>query len=322
MDRTIQGLVKFDIDSVSVPGLGNVHVKSEFPRLKPKYERKHVDSRDLQVLCAHLLEWVNADFVTTGRKEYFKELASVSVLFIVYCNPLAELYSKEMDLCTKLTFWLWYNDDVIENAIENNIHFKVLKRGTDQLEAILMGKYDTDVEAKFEVVPNYPMFGNLFYSLLKLHNFCRKTLPKYANRVKSFSNCLQRYFGAQRWICIDEINGRHSEETFRTHRKIIAFFDGIADSVALVHGVTLSDDMSNSPIMKRLLEITNEFGGFTNDLLGMRKEFANGETDNLIVFQVLERKIPIDVATQQVCKFLESELSELRSAEGSCFKRI
>lgn len=304
-----QGFVKFDLGNIYLPDLGTVHVKSEYPRLKPKLERKHVERCDLEALCDHLLVWVNANFVTSGREKYYKELASATILFSVYVNPIPELYSIELDLCTRFCFWLWYIDDVIENAIYKKVHFKVLKHGTDQLEWILMGKYDT-AERKFEAVPNHPVFGHLFDSLLELHNFCEKTLPGYKNRIKSFTNCLQRYFAAQRWFCIDEIDGRYSEESFRTHRKYLAFFDGVADGVALIHGVTLSDEISNSPTLKRILEVANVFGGFANDLLGMKKEFSNGQKDNLIVFKVLEKKIPLDEAVRQVCELLASELSD------------
>lgn len=54
----------------------------------------------------------------------------------------------------------------------------------------------------------------------------------------------------------------------------------------------------------------NVFGGFANDLLGMKKEFANGERDNLIVFMVLEKNIPLNVAVQRVCELLTNELRD------------
>lgn len=83
---------------------------------------------------------MNDNFITTGREKYYKELASTTILFAVYVNPIPELYSKELDLCVRLWFWLWYIDDVIQDAIAKKIHFKVLKHGTDQFESILMGK--------------------------------------------------------------------------------------------------------------------------------------------------------------------------------------
>lgn len=310
--------MKFDLGSIYVPGVGNFHVKSEYPRLKPKFERQHVENGDLEVLSANLLVWVNEYFVTTGQEEHFKELTLTVALLTVYVNPQSELYSPQMELCLKFCFWLWYIDDVIENAITNKIHFKELKRGTDQLQAILM--FDADL--KFEDIPNYPIFGHLFYSLSELHNLCQKNFPGYERGVKYFSDCLQRYFSAQRWLCIEDIDGRYSEETFRAYRKKMAFFDGIADSLALVHEVALSYDIWNSTTMKRLLDIANVFGAFVNDLLGMRKEFANGQKDSLIVFKVVEKKIPLDVATQQVCELLATELSDYVLLKGVILKEF
>lgn len=53
----------------------------------------------------------------------------------------------------------------------------------------------------------------------------------------------------------------------------------------------------------KLLEVANIFA---NDLLGKKKEFANRENDNLIVFMVRQKKISLDLAVQ-ICDFLESE---------------
>lgn len=304
-------MVKFDHGNVRVPGFGNFPVQSEYPRLKPKFERNHVEDRDLDALCSTLLLWVNDNFVTAGREKYFKELTFSTVLFVIYMNPLPELYSEEMFLGLKIFFWLWYADDVYENVIENKIHFKELQRVTDQLHSILTGKFDNSSRpVDFEIVPNYPIFGQLFDSLLQLHDDCRKRLPDYGKRVKNLFNDLQRYFTALRWFCIDEIDERYSEESFKTFRRSIAFFDGIADVVALIHGVTLSDEITNSLTMKRLLDIANSFGAYTNDMLGMKKELANGQKDNLIVFLVLKKKVPIDVAVRQTCEFLVKELDD------------
>jgi len=45
-----------------------------------------------------------------------------------------------------------------------------------------------------------------------------------------------------------------------------------------------------------------------NDLLGLRKEFRNKEEDNLVVFKVLQKGIPLQVAVREVCEFMKTEL--------------
>lgn len=69
----------------------------------------------------------------------------------------------------------------------------------------------------------------------------------------------------------------------------------------------MSDAMSNSLTMKRLLDAVNAIGAYTNDLLCMKNDFAN-EKDNLIVFMVIEKKIPLDEAVRQVCEIIADEL--------------
>lgn len=304
-----EGFVNFDHANVCVPGLGSIHVKSRFPRLKPKYERKFVEKHDIEKLIANFTGWFNSHFDTTGREEYFKDMKLAIILFTVYINPIPELFSEEMDLCIKYIAVIWYIDDVLEDAIDNKVNFKILKRGNDQLSSILLGKYD-NADGKFEEIPNYPHFGQLFTSLLEVHNICRKTVPGYDKNVKTFYDRVQSFFDVHRWSCVDEIDGRYSEESFRIFREKVAFYDGTVELVALLHGVKLSDEILTSPTLRRILDIGNALGAFANDLLGMKKEFGNGEKDNFVVFKVLQKNIPIGEAVQQICKLMETGLTD------------
>lgn len=304
----IQGLVKFDLGNVYHPQFGNIHVKSQFSRLNPKFQRKHVEPHDLEALVNKLLAWVNCHFETTGREEYFKRLALTSILYAAYCNPLPELYSTEMDLLIKFFFLAWHGDDEMEDAIEKNISLKELKQGTDQLKGILMSEYDTGKQ--FVNVPNCTQFLNTFNLLLDLHTCCKKALPEYEKRVDMLRYCIQRYFDGLRWYCVDEINERYSEETFKTWRKVITCYDGKAEFMALIQGISLPVEILESPTLKRILDISVSILGFVNDLLGMKNEFYEGRKDNFIVFKVLSKGIPLKDAVQQVSQLVDAELSD------------
>lgn len=223
-----EGFVQFDLGNVHVPGRGSFHVKGEYPRLKPRFEREHVDEIDLKALSANLMVWIKENFETNGKEKYFEELALSCVLLVVYTNTIPELYSDDVHLSFKFFFWLWYADDLIENAIENKIERAALKLATDQIRSILTGKYDNSSTIKFQDVPNYPIFGNLFHTLLQLHNVCRVRLPEYEIRVKNFSNDLNRFFAGHRLFNAGRIDGRYSEESFKTYRKTVAFVYGTA----------------------------------------------------------------------------------------------
>lgn len=306
--KFVHGFVKFDFANVCVPGLGNIHVKSEFPRLKPKHERKFIEDCDVEALCSKLMRWANDNFEIAGREEYFKMLTLSSIYFSVHIHPITELYSEEMFLCLIFFFFLFYIDDIIEDAIKNKIPFKEFKNITEQFQSILIGKYDNNATAgQLENVSNYPDFDQVFVAFLQMHKSWKKFLPDYEHRVKPFANAIQRYFGSLLWYCIDEIDERYSEESFKAYRKHNAFIDGSAEILALLHGVAVSDAMSNSLTMKRLLDAVNAIGAYTNDLLGMKNDFAN-EKDNLIVFMVIEKKIPLDEAVRQVCEIIADEL--------------
>jgi len=264
----------------------------------------------LEALGTQLLAWVNNSFETIGQEKYFKELVSASILFSLYTDPQLRFHTKEVELSIRLALWLWLNDDVLEQATTNKIELRALKLYTDQILSIFTDKYDNIPKPEFQAVLGYPTFRDLFYWLLEWHNVSRGFLPEYEYLVKNFANSLTSYFTALRWSSVDQIDGRYSVESFKTYRKAVAFMDGTANGVALINGVKLPNEMLNCVTMKRLLEVANVFGGFANDLLGMKKEFANEERDNLIVFMVLEKKIPLPVAVAQVSELLSSELSD------------
>lgn len=47
-----------------------------------------------------------------------------------------------------------------------------------------------------------------------------------------------------------------------------------------------------------------------NDLLGMNKEFGNGQKDNLVVFKALQKQMPLDEAVKEVCDHLDLEMED------------
>jgi len=298
--KEFNGVVQFDLGEVTHSTFGSVHIKSQFPRIKPNFEREEINEETIETLKTKLMEWIQKHFDTSKKSKYFDEIAKASVLFSVYINPFSEICSQEMELAIKIYFWLWYTDDEIEMAIENGIPFESLKEGTDQLNAALNGT------TEFKHVETYPFFEALFHSNVDLYLMIRKSeFP-----LGPTQSCLQKYFEAQRWFSVDTIDERYSEESFKTWRRIIAYFDGIAEIVALVEGVALSEEIRRSPSFQRILNIANAFGGFVNDLIGMKKEFANSQKDNLIVFKVLCKGMPLKLAVEEICGLMKSELQD------------
>lgn len=279
--------------------------------MKPKYARKQISNYDEEVLIDNLQRWATSHHcVMTGREEYFKEMMTSAIYFAIYCYPIPELHSAEMDVTIKIFFWLFYIDDILEYAVKTKVCVKSLHQGNNEIASILLGKYDNSKQ--FVDVPKYPSFRSVCNLLFDIHIIWKRIAPPgYERRVKVFHARLQRFFDCFRWNCIDEVDGRYSEATFVYFRNITVFMDGSMDVISVVDGVTLSDEIMRSPTLSRLTDIVNGFGAYTNDLCGMRKELCNmhGE-DNLVRFKVLEKKIPLSEAVEQVCKRVEDDLND------------
>lgn len=279
--------------------------------MKPKYARKQISNYDVEGLVANLQRWATSHHcVMTGRQEYFKAMMESAISFAIYCYPIPELHSAEMDVTIKIFFFLWYIDDILEDAAKSEVCVKSLHQGNDEIASILLGRYDKSTQ--FVDVPKYPSFRSLFNLLFDVHTIWKRIAPPgYEQRVKVFHARLQRYLDCFRWNCIDEVDGRYSEETFVYFRGMTVFMDGSMDVISVINGVTLSDEIMRSPTLSRLIGIVNEFGAYGNDLCGMRKEFTNKHgQDNLVVFKVLEKQIPLAEAVEQVCKRVENNLND------------
>ncbi len=74
--------------------------------------------------------------------------------------------------------------------------------------------------------------------------------------------------------------------------------------------------------MKILLDVANLFGAYTNYLLGMKKEFANGERDNLIVFIGLGEENTVRCGRSTDLWFSSEWTHRLLFSEGCHSERI
>ncbi len=293
------------------------------PRLKPKHERKLIEDSEVRALCSELMHWVHDNFQIDGREEYFKAVALTSVLFSTYAHPVPDLYSKEMDYCLKYFFLLWYMDDVFEDAIENKTHFKELKRVMVQFQFIWIGKYDDESSTeKFENETSFPALNELFDSMLQLHKLWKKNLPDYEHRVKKFVNAFQLWFDALTMYSVDKLDYRYTEESFKTYRRNVAGMELSIEFLALVHNVDVSDAISKSATMKRLIVACNAIVAFSNDVLGIIKDFAKGHRDSLITFLVREKKTPLDVAVRRVCEVVEGEMIDYDLLKSAILKEF
>jgi len=293
------------LGEILLPNFGSEEVIGEIPRVLPKYSRESLSEEDLQKMANKLEEWVNLYFDLKSQSKYFTVLTKTVALFSAYTNPFNGIETEEMELFLKLSFWCWHTDDFLEMAIGKGIPFRVLETGLNQLLATLNGDGKC-----FQGVQGCPGFGFLYNSLLNIQESLQKHNPGYKDSLGSFQFFLRRYFDAMSWYAAGRVDFEYSEETFKFWRRIISFFDGIASIICLVNQIILPTHILKSPLLQRILDITNSSGGFVNDLLGLRKEFQNKEEDNLVVFKVLQKGIPLQVAVREVCDFMKTELMD------------
>jgi len=72
---------------VSHPSFGTVHIKGEFPRIKPRKARDAVTDSELEGLKTRLRVWVDKFFDREANPTYFEDLIHSSALFTAYINP-------------------------------------------------------------------------------------------------------------------------------------------------------------------------------------------------------------------------------------------
>jgi len=297
--------VEFDFDVVIPPNLTTVRVRSEFPRIQPRNARENLSTTELELLKTKLGVWVDFFFNTKADTKYFEDLIQVISLWSAYANVSVDIDSEHMALTLKTFFWLWHTDDVLELSFEKNIPCHILDKGISQLLQVLR-----DDDREFVEVEGCPGFRSLFNSLVDLHESFKRYNSGYKDISGPFRFFLRKYFGAMRWYAVERLDGFYSEETFACWRHHVSAFDFFASVIFMLSGHSLPNKLLKSPSLRRILEIFNSVSGSTNDLLGLTKEFKYGQIDNLVVFKVLHRGIPIQEAVAQVCESVKSQLTD------------
>jgi len=282
-----------------------VRIKGEFPRVKPRYAREEVTDAERDSLKTQLRTWVDKFFDREANTVYFENLIDVVAVFTAYINPFHELGSSEMDLAMKTFFWMWHTDDVLEMAIERNIPFSFVDQALYQFIGALRGKAKL-----FADVQGCPGFRKLFNSAQTIHESFEKHSFSFEDISEPFIEAVQRYYAAMRWYSVERIEGAYSEETFKYWRRTIAFLDIFGMAILMLHRVKIPNQVLISPSFIRIHTIANSMAGFTNDVLGLSKEFKYGQRDNFLVFKVLQKQIPIQQAVSEVCTLIENELED------------
>ncbi|XP_035715151.1 uncharacterized protein LOC110859113 [Folsomia candida] len=316
--------VEFLFRCVNHKAFGPKSVSSYFTRIDCPLEQDPICPATLSRLVDALLLWCRDYFPDVQQNpHYYKETALASIYYICYGNPLCSVTSPEMDIAIKFAMWLWLFDDAMEDLTRKNIDPSVFKEETDRIGKITQGCFDPQRAAPppqcpAQTTPPPPskddvqtLFWNFGNSLYAWHQLAGRAIMEYSRKMRRFNVCMATYMQALQWMNICHIDGRYSETTFKAFRKPNSYFCGIAELLAVLNNVDLGGNgVEDGMIFNRVVDSLTSIGAFTNDVLGLKKDFKPEAHDNLVVFKVIEKNKKLETAVNQVCHLISEEVAD------------
>ncbi|KAL3472130.1 isoprenoid synthase domain-containing protein [Aspergillus californicus] len=263
--------------TVTIPNI--YHLLPEWkPRMHDEYQR----ARD-KVLNPWIDRWV--DDKRTAQK---LKAADFGVFAAVWGS------SASFDvLCTAAKYFAWYfvYDDIFDCG--------ALKHNTDVLQAYK--------EASLQYFKFVLIDEGEFPDLSAFDTELQKNLHSWDETREILCDEMLRFVGSLDNVDSIFSDGVPSLDQYWDRRE--------ATAGVFIYGVDVTREDVQAQSMKDLFKHTSYFVHITNDMISMRKEFNDGQIENLIPVLMLNRKIDCNMAMQQSYALAHHEAMGFRNVD-------
>jgi hypothetical protein len=318
MAKPVHVAINFDKGEIPFKKYGDIaNIKVDFLCVAPigTYReplRAHVEDQ-----IDHLIQWTNQVGFPKTRCIKYEELAKTGGALSLYLAPKIPAKSGKMRTFGKYCMWLLLMDDIMDERTSQQpptTTYGALLADVKVLVGILNGDYKAD-NAPAQV-SNMSHFKTLCKVVQEVNEQFTEHLPAFADRenrqhlIKRTLEFLHAFLW--RFGRVDPQNS--SESTYLHFRRHHSASYCIFESVALLHDF----DWVNFDIDRDDVEFVNWIQSYThslsisNDVLSLRKEMTDDETENLAIHRYMNQSMDINDAITSVCQFTNAETHEMK----------
>jgi len=301
--------VEFNLGNVGNEKLGEANLIGNILCVLPFGLYPNADIANIYSSDQELTEWaVKINLIRKGDK-YYDKFCKNYASFAAYTIPDFRLNNDKMHAYKYLIAWSFVFDDIVDNMKDHrfdNLELSKLSNTIDVFMNIFNGKY-----SNLSAIPTieFPLYQAQCKALLDFHLLSKKSIDSYEIKNSYFLKGMENYFKGVIWDQDD--NEISSEETYMFRRKHTTGAIPIFEYIALMNELTISEDIRQNLLFKRLQEAATNAVYLTNDILSLRKELSNNETQNLIIVKTVQHMASVHEAFVQVNKLLNNEIQEI-----------
>lgn len=244
----------------------------------------------------HTIEWAMSfqllkDVVSFKR---FKQLKSAYLVG----RTFADTDLERLCLAADWTSWLYLFDDQCDN---NEIGKKPeeLKKVIDEFVTILYEDKEVTLE---NGIPLAAALSDLWERL-------KEKAPK--GWKERYRKGVKEYLEAMYWEAKNRAYGvRPSISEYMHMRAASGAAHTVLDLTEITQQLTLSNEVLENPIFRRLYDIANVTANWANDVISFEKEQSFGDVHNLVILFQHEKKLSLQEAISESVKVHDNDIAE------------
>jgi hypothetical protein len=258
--------------------------------------------------------WVKRKLMERDSKYYYKfkdNFGKLANLLI----PLDHIPEPMMRCHCLFLGWTFQHDDVLDNMKDHRTGD--FESGFDTVSAankvfcdILLDKYGREYEDNFPDV-NFPHFKSLCHVWKDFHAQLHNVIPFYEARNGPFLKYMFEYFDSYVMSHGERINRKFSEESGKFWLRFATGWKPWIELVCLVRGVVIPTPLRRDFYWIRLRMASEDVIGFINDIFGISKDLLYDETDTLVMFKHIEKKVQLEKAYKDTVEFLNEQIQDM-----------
>lgn len=301
--------VEFDAGLIENKKYGTVNMKGHVLCVKPLSTFTNVDKKNISCTEQECIDWAVTHNLIKEDNKYYEKFSKVRfAYFSAYTVPGIKL--KNMKIYWVLMIFLFCLDDIVDNVVDHrtktDFSYNQLSLAVDIFIGILHEKYKN-----MDDIPdiNFPLYGPLCKTLFEFRHLLHELVYAFELDPRPTIKANLNYLKAVVWEQREHDDHFPSQETYFFRRLHTAAILPCLELIALLHRITLSEEMRENLFMQRFMEAASHHAFLINDVLSLSKEMSTGETENIVLIK--QEELGLQKAFDSALHLLNNEILEI-----------
>lgn len=282
-----------------------IRINGSINRIPSTFCPRTIQANDKNILSLHLQNFLLFHDLcpNTSISKYIQIGILFTNLWMAHLNPL----DPRSMLYAIFSTYIWILDDTLE-TLQHEI-VPTMRYLVNAFSAIIKKEKVVQEFQPSAAFQNFPKFIQAFQEII---DRATDIIPEY-NTVPGRSTtplvrAMSGYLQSFELLSLGPFCGEHSTEEFSGWRRWNGCCDlGVEFAVALT-GLGVDENVRHHPLFQKSMELACLNLANVNDLLGMGKDFKEGDSASVVTFGVFQKNMTISKSVEMVVNKINSQL--------------